>query len=223
MRESGRHLFEVVGDEHERWSGRVAGPGGQVGDELLAAADVEARVRFVEQDDARFVHQRAREEHPLAFTGRERREAVVRELLAVEVREERVRAIAVRVGVGVPPRRERGVLRGHHDLRRRHARLERGRERGGGERDAFAQRAHVAATEALPEHVDGAPRGMLVERGDAEQRRLARTVRAEHDPSFARADRPVHVRQHGRAVELQGDVGELEGRGHGSRSVPTIR
>ena len=74
------------------------------------------------------------------------------------------RADAVGVVVPVPPGCERGVPRGHHDLGRGHRRFELGRERGGRERDAFAQGAHVGAAEALPEHVDRARRRVLVER-----------------------------------------------------------
>jgi hypothetical protein len=59
MREAGWDLFEVVGDEHDRRPARVAGPRREVGDEFFAAADVEARGRIVEQDDAGLVNQRA--------------------------------------------------------------------------------------------------------------------------------------------------------------------
>ena len=82
--------------------------------------------------------------------------------------------------------RQRGVARGHHDLGRRHARLEAGRERRRRERDPLAQGAHVAAAEALAEHVDGAARRMLVERRDPQQRGLARAVRARARPSARR-------------------------------------
>ena len=57
--------------------------------------------------------------------------------------------------------------------------------------------------ESLAEHVDRATRRMLVERGDRQQRGLARAVRAEHHPPFPRAHLPAHVVEHACAVEVE--------------------
>ena len=87
------------------------------------------------------------------------------------------RAGAVGVGVPVPPWRERGIARGHHDLGCGHRRFELRRERGRRERNAFAERPHVGAAEALPEHVDRARGRVLVERRDAQKHVFPRRSR----------------------------------------------
>ena len=120
----------MVRHQHEWWTGRVARPLREVVHQLLAPADVEAGGRFVEQDDAGLVHQRPRQEHALSFAGGECGQPVIGERARAEVVEQFEGAGAVGGSVRVPPRRERGVLGRHHDLGRRHARLERGAERG---------------------------------------------------------------------------------------------
>ncbi len=164
--EGGRDLFEVMGHENHRRAGRVPGPGREVGDELFPTADVESGGRFVEQHDARLVHQHAGEEHALALAGRQRGKRVRGERAAAPLPQELVRALAVGVGVPMPPGRERRITRGHDHLGRGHRRFELGCERGRRERDAFAQCPHVGATEPLAEDLYCARRGVLVERRD---------------------------------------------------------
>src|SRR5437764_1090691 len=101
----------------------------------------------------------------------------------------------------MPPGRERGIPRGHHDLCGVHRRFELRRERRGGERDALTQCADVGPTEALAEDLDGARRRVLVERGDTQQRRLARAVRAQHDPALVAAHGPFDAVEDLRTVE----------------------
>ena len=128
--EAGRDLLEVMGHQHDG-GGRGRGPSREVGEELLAAADVEAGGGLVEQDEPGIAHQRAGEQHALAFAGRQGREAGASASAAQPKRSSSVeRACAVGVGVLVPPRRQRGVARGHHDLGGGHAGLEARRERG---------------------------------------------------------------------------------------------
>ncbi len=81
-----RDLLQVVGDEHDRGTGLVACPLGEIGDELLAAADVEAGRRLVEEDDTGLVHQHAGEQHTLAFARRQRRERVIRQRAGSAIR-----------------------------------------------------------------------------------------------------------------------------------------
>ncbi len=155
MGESGWHLLQMVSDEHQRRTTGVASPYREILDELLAAADVESRRWFVEQHDPGFVHQGAGQQHALAFTCRQRRERMGRELVTAPLPQERVRAVAIVVAVAVPPRGERGVPGGHDHFQRGHRRFEAGRQRRRRERDALAQRAHVRASESLAERVDG--------------------------------------------------------------------
>ena len=76
----------MPGGTSSRWwvtriSGGAVGIGGQLGErlhELLAAAEVEAGARLVEQQDRRLVHQRAGQQHPLLLARRRRRQAAAR-------------------------------------------------------------------------------------------------------------------------------------------------
>ena len=56
----------------------------------------------------------------------------------------------------------------------------------------------------LAEHLDGARRRVLVERRDAQQRGLARAVRAEHDPALVGAHGPVDAVEDRRVVDARG-------------------
>jgi hypothetical protein len=61
--EATRDLLEVVRHQHDRGAAGVARPLGQVGDQLLAAADVEAGGRFVEQQQLRLRIEGVRNQH----------------------------------------------------------------------------------------------------------------------------------------------------------------
>ena len=114
--EPGRDLLDVMGHQHRGWGRRVDRQRSEALDEILPGRDVEAGGRLVEQQQARVAHERPRELDPLALSGRERPEAPLghgRHAQAVE-QVRRPRPVGRRVLV--PPRFERGVAGGHHDL-----------------------------------------------------------------------------------------------------------
>ena len=194
------------GGTSSRWwvtstsGGRVASPRPrrEVAHELLAAADVEAGVRFVEQHDAGLVHQRAREQHPLALTGRQRGERCSASFSLWKCASSATRTVAVRVGVGVPPGRERGVLRGHHDLAGGHARFERRRERRRREGD----RSRSVRTSHRPETAARAPRRFRATGAGTARRRAAASScprRSARPRPSARRRRPSSRRRRARS------------------------
>ncbi len=88
-------------------NGGLAGLRRQLGerrDELLAPAEVEPGGRLVEQDHARIVHQRAGQQHALAFAGRQRRRAAGR----------RARPTPMRARQSTARSRSASVYRCHH-------------------------------------------------------------------------------------------------------------
>ena len=191
----------MVSDEDEGWRRRVGGEVVERGDELLAAGEVQPGGWLVEEHHGRVVHQRAGEQHPLAFAGRQRPELTLGELGDFEALETLGRPTIVGRAVAVPPRLEGGVAGGAHDIEGAQRRAELLGEGGRAVADLTAQLAHVRSTQPLTEHVDGAGRGVLVQRGDAQERRLAAAIRAEQQPPLAGAhDHRDVVEDEGRAA-----------------------
>ena len=169
---------------------RVGGQGGEGRHELLAAAEVEAGGRLVEQHQPGLGHQRPGQQHPLALAGgaacRACRSARSPDAEAVEQGPGRW---PVGLVVAVPPRLERAVAgassrrRGRVSAGRSWSRQRRAGEadpvRGGGGRRPG--RARSPSTSTSP------GRRVQVERGDAEERRLARAVAARAPPSARRS------------------------------------
>ena len=220
--EAVRDLLDVVGDEHDRRGAGVDGQRRQRGDELLASAEVEPGRRLVEQQQLGRGHQGAGQQHALALARRQQDEALVGHRRAAHLLEQRAGAGPVGVVVGVPPRFERAVAGGHDDLDGRELATEAVGQRRAGQPDAGAERADVGAAQLLAEHVDGSRRRVQVERGDADQRGLARAVAAEHDPPLAGTDHPVDLVEDRALVSDQRHAGQVE---HGirNRSRPKIR
>src|SRR4051812_1245656 len=81
--------------------------------------------------------------------------------------------------------------------------------------------AHVHASERLVEDLDRAPRGMQVQRRDAQQGRLAGAVGTEDDPPFAAAHGPIDPVEDGGPVTDQADTGHPQRR-HRSSLIRTL-
>ena len=163
-----RDVLDVVGDDDERGSGGVGGEVVEGLDELFASGQIEARRRLVEQHDGRLVHQRAGEQHAAALSRRQRGERVVGEAADAHAVEALPRPLVVGCGVAVPPRFEGAVASRAHGVERRQGGPQLVGEGGRHEPDAPPQHPDVGRPEPLAEHVDGARRGVLVERGDAQ-------------------------------------------------------
>ena len=67
VRDAGRDLLDVVGDQHHGRRVRVGGQRGQPADQLLPPGQVEPGRRLVEQQQLRVGHQRPGDLHPLAL------------------------------------------------------------------------------------------------------------------------------------------------------------
>ena len=93
--------------------------------------------------------------------------------------------------VGVPPRSEGGVPGGDHDVEGRQARVDRRLEAGARVADLAPEVAGVDPADRLAEDFDRAGRRPEIGARDVDERRLARSVRAEDDPALAVADGPV--------------------------------
>jgi len=129
VREPGRDLLDVVGDEHQRRRVRVGGERPEPGDQLLAPGEVQPGRRLVEQHQLRVGHQRAGDLHPLALTLRQRAERPVRQMLHTELVEQVPCAAGVeQVVLLAPPPHDRVAgtddevehrLLGRHPLRQR--------------------------------------------------------------------------------------------------------
>src|SRR6478609_890754 len=78
VREAGRDLLDVMRDEHDGRRPRLPGESGEVGDEGLAGAQVEAGRRLVEQEEVRVRHQGAGDRCPPPLARGQRAVRVVR-------------------------------------------------------------------------------------------------------------------------------------------------
>ena len=154
--------------------------------EVLAGAEVEAGGGLVEDEQLRIGHERARELHLLLLAARERAEHSSRERRHAEAVEQR-RALARglrRCRCATTPRapRCRAVITTSttSTSRRSIAAIDDAREA-----DARPHLADVDLPEHCSEHAHVTRDGCRYSDDDAHERRLARAVRAEHDPSLA--------------------------------------
>ena len=108
---AGRDLLDVVGDEDQRRRLHVGGELAEAAHEVLAASEVEAGGRLVEQHELRVGHERPGDLDPLALTLAKGAEAPVRQVVGPEGLEQ----------LG-PPARGRGCRRPRASGRRRRRR-----------------------------------------------------------------------------------------------------
>jgi hypothetical protein len=153
---------------------------------------VEARRRLVEQEQRRRGQQRARQRHLLLHPARQvlhrGRRALGGEADPFE--DLRDAAPCVRRAQPIEPRRVRQVLRRRHALEERRL-----------DRHAVDDAAHRAlvAHDVVPEHARAAAVGQQQGRQQADERRLARAVLAQHGDALAArdAERDVFQRDDG--------------------------
>ena len=223
VREPGRDLLDVVGDQDD--GGRVVSHGeiGQSGCQGLASAEVEPGGGLVEEQQGGVGHQRAGDLDALALARGEGPEGPLAKRAAAHSLEEQGRPTSVGIGEGVPPRRERRVPGRHDDVDRAEVRVDGRRQRRAGVADRSSQLARVDRAHLCAEDADQAARRPEVGAEDLEQRRLAGAVGTQHDPTLPVPDRPVDVGQDGPARPHDGDPAEFDhGFGHG-RSIADLR
>ena len=191
--EPGRDLLDVVGDQHQGRRVRVHRQVGQARHQVLAATQVQARGRLVEQQHLRVGHQRPGDQRALALALGQRAERALGEVADAHRFEQLGRAGGVEGVVLLTPAAEHRVAGADHDvldqLVARHA-LGDGRR---GEADARAQVEDVDPADPLAEQVDLAGGRVQLGRGEAQQRGLARAVRAEHHPALVQFHGPVEA------------------------------
>ena len=190
-----RDLLDVVGDQHLRRRVVVPREVRQAGDEVLAAAEVEAGARLVEQQQLRVGHQRAGDLGPLALALAEGAEGPVGELRDAPLLHEHPGAGQVVDVVALAPPPDDGVPGRHHDVAGRLGRRDALGERGAGQPDPRPQLEDVDRAEGLPQQPHLAARRVHLRGGQREQRRLPRPVRAEHHPAVVGLDGPVDAAQ----------------------------
>ena len=89
------NVLDVVDDRDGREPRLVGRQPLERPDHRLAARQVEARRRLVEQEQRRLVHERARDQHAAPLALGERGEALLLAAAAAEALEQRARALAV--------------------------------------------------------------------------------------------------------------------------------
>ena len=210
VREAGRDLIDVVGDEHSREDVSIASHPSEEPNELFPPAEVEPGCRLIEDPQRGVVHQRPCEQHTLELSRRQRAELYVGELTAPKSIQEAARIRSVGIVVGVPPGREVGIFPRGHDVLDAKGRPEHAGQRGTSEAEATAERAYVRATQPLAQDLDGAMRRVDVQAGQPAQRGLSRSVRPKHDPAVITPHTPVDLVQDGAVAPDQVDPAKGE-------------
>ena len=155
---------------------------GQPASSRSPRAKVQPRERLVEEQQPRLGLEQPGQEHLLALALGDHAERTSASPADPGELHELERCGAVRVGVGVPPRLERAVLAGHHDVERVERRGEAPHHRAAHEPDAGPHRTPVRRTQPFPEDFDRPRRGVQPRARDREQGRLPRSVRARSPP-----------------------------------------
>ena len=189
--EPGRDLLEVVRDEDDRRGSWCRREPGEVREQRLARAEVEAGRGLVEEQEVRVRHQGPGDRDPPALAGGQRPVRLVRGRPDAQVREERPGAGTVRVAVLVPPRLGRRVAGGHHDVDGGEVVAQDGLDGTPRRADPAPQLAAVHLAVARPEDLHGPGRRPQRHADHRQERGLARAVRPDHHPALAGADGPV--------------------------------
>ncbi len=195
----------MVRDEDDRRRIRVGRPRRERSNQLFPSSEIETGARLVENDDTGVVHQGAREQDSLEFTRRQRSDFSVAEVSDVHALEADFRRSTIGFVIDVPPRFESRVLRRHHGCQCRQLRAETVGEGSGQVTDSLSEGAHIRRTEGLTEDLDAPRRRMVVEGCDADERRLSRPIRSEHQPPLVSRNREMDVVQDRRAISMQTD------------------
>ena len=220
--EAGRDLLNMMGHKHHRGHGRVVGERSQLRHEPLPGAKVEACRGLVEHHEFGMAHTRTRQLDLLALAFGKHPERTIRDVAESGRLEQIARPLRVGRFVGMPPRFERAESSRHNDIHGGQRRTDLFGERRAHHRNPLTMQAPVhAAAQVRPQEFEVSPGGMEVTGDELHQRRLARPVRPEHDPSLLCLHRPVEPVEGPRLERVvgHGDLMEIEDR-HGTGSVP---
>lgn len=205
-------LLDMMGHEHRGRRGPVGGEVPEGRDEILTAGEIESSGRFVEEHDSRLRHERAGEQHPLTLTCRHRNEAAVGEPTDTHPVETVRRPCPISIVIGVPPRFQRGVLRGHDHIECSEIRSKHVGHPGARHSHPTPQGAHIGATEFVTQQVDGSLTRVQIHRTDAHQRRFPGTVATEHDPTLTCLDRPIDSTEDALGTADESNASQFESR-----------
>src|ERR1700722_8578164 len=206
--EAVRDLFHVVGDQHHHRRLGVAGELGEAAQQVLTAAQVQARGRLVEQQQLGVGHHGPGDLNPLALPLGQRGELAPDQVRAAERVEQFDGAGDVGgVVVLLPPAEDR-VGGGEHQVDDLLVRRDLLGDGGAGQADPGAQVEDVHLPQLLAEHLDRALGREQRGRRHLEQGGLARAVRADEDPALVLVRRPVDVAQQDRGVPADLDPAE---------------
>ena len=198
--EAVRDLFHVVRDQHHHRRLGVVGELGQAAQKVLAAAQVQARGRLVEQQQLGVGHQGPGDLDPLALPLGQGGELAPDQVRAAERVEQFDRAGDVGGVVVLLPPAEDGVGGGEHQVDDLLAGRDLLADGGAGQADPGAQVEDVDLAQLLAEHLDRSLAREQRGRRHLEQGGLARAVRADEDPALVLVRRPVDVAEQDRRV-----------------------
>ena len=217
VREGRGDFFDVMRDEHERRRGGLAGEGFDEMKKLFARDRIEAGARFVQDEQLRFRHERARDEDALAFALREMTPQALGECAGSGETQEFEAGAAVG-GRDFHPQVELRVFAADDGFERGFVGRHAGLERTGDEADLQAEIAPVALAVIFTEQLDLAGAGREVTGERFEERGFAAAVGAEDDPVFAALDAPGEVAQQRGAIAEDGEMADVQQRRRHGRS-----
>jgi len=193
-------LTAVVSHEHGG-DAIVTQDGRDLRQEIGARGRVEPGERLVEQEHLGLEHERARQRHALRLASRERSRPLTSERRDREPLEPALDARAAIVRAAAEREPQRHVLGDGHVGQERM--LEDGRHP-----PALGQR--VRGVGRAPAKPNDALARALEQSGDAQQRRLAAAVRADHDQDLALVDPERRHVEHRRAAVAYPHAGQLD-------------
>ncbi len=222
MGEDGHDFLDVMGDEDE---------GGGVGalaealeelEEMFAGGGVEAGAGFIENQQSWPGHERAANEHALAFALGKKKPGAFGEVRAFDLTQKMQGAGAVGASDAAPVI-DHGIFAADDGFEGAFVIGHELADGGADEADVFAEFAPVGPAEAAAEDGDFAGRGHEVTGDGAEEGGFAGAIGAENGPVLAGIDAPVDVREDMDAPAPDGKAGDFEngwfGWRHGRRGV----
>ena len=210
MTESGGNLLDVMGHQDQGRSIGVGGQIGQSGDELLAAAEVQAGCGFVEQQQFGIGHQRSGDQDTLALALREGSVGPISQMLGTNALEGVQRTQIVHHVILLTPSAQYRVAGGYYDVPDRLLVRNPLRQSRTTQSDALAQICHIRPTQSLPQDHCGTRRRKLHGGSHPQQRGLAGTIGADHHPALIEFDLPVHRPDKYPAAPTQGDTPKVD-------------
>src|SRR5260221_8660400 len=204
--EEGHDFRDVMGDEDEGGRVRPAAEALEELEKMLARGGVEAGAGFVENQEARPGHERAANEHALAFALGKIKPGAFGEGLTFDLAQKMQGAGAVGAGDAAPVV-DHGVLAADDGFEGAFVISHELADGGADEADVFAEFAPVGPAEAAAKDGDFADGGHEVTGDGAEERGFAGAIGAENGPMLAGIDPPVDVRKNMDTTAPDGEAG----------------